>query len=238
MTSAPEMTVEELTRKIQTIKNLGWVRTARKGPTGVGHTLEALLGYAENNIAIPDWGVFEIKATRKSQRNLVTLFSKVPKRVEGIDPRTLVTEHGYWDSKKGRQSLYCTVSATETNSLGWRILIYDQRGRIEFVHNGEIVAYEELASLQDVLTRKVENLVLVLAERKVDGKIEFFHYNEAYLLARADAGRLLNLLRRGKIVFDWRMHIKPDGRVRDHGPGYRMFETDIPQLYAHTERLV
>ncbi len=45
MTSVLEMTVEELKRKIEKLRDLGWVRSYRKGNTGVGHTMEGLLGY-------------------------------------------------------------------------------------------------------------------------------------------------------------------------------------------------
>lgn len=238
MTSLVEMTVEELARKIQNVKELGWVRTARRGPTGIGHTLEGLLGYAENNISIPDWGVFEVKATRKDQRNLITLISKVPKLAEGITSRKLITEHGYWDRKMERQALYCTVSATDANSLGWRMTIDPLQTRIAFEHRGQAMAFQEIALLKDALSKKIGNLVLVSASRKLERREEFFHYDEAFLLANADLNRVTALLREGSILFDWRMHMRPDGSVRDHGPGYRMFEADLPKLYSIRKKLV
>lgn len=238
MTSVLEMTVEELRRKLSNIKEVGWIRSARRGPTGVGHTLEGLLGYAENNISLPDWGTFEVKTTRKDQSNLVTLFSKVPKRVPGITPRSLVEEHGYWDGEKGRQALYVTVTATEVNTQGWIMCLNSMENRIEFFHNGDMVAYQDLVELQDIVSKKVSNLVLILAERKTEGGTEFFRYDEAYLLADADAENFGQLILDGYIVFDWRMHIKSSGRVRDHGPGYRILEKSMVHLYNHREQLV
>lgn len=46
------------------IKSQGFVRTHRKGPTGIGKTLEDLLGIQENNIQGPDFGIYELKSTR------------------------------------------------------------------------------------------------------------------------------------------------------------------------------
>ena len=43
---------------------MGFVKTMRRGPTGVGYTLEALLGIGENNISSPDIEDIEVKAHR------------------------------------------------------------------------------------------------------------------------------------------------------------------------------
>ena len=44
------LTLDEFIRKFNEIKNMGWIRTHRAGNTGVGKTLEDLLGIDENNI--------------------------------------------------------------------------------------------------------------------------------------------------------------------------------------------
>lgn len=44
------MTLPELKRKLKAIKALGFVKTHRKGDTGIGKTLEDLLGIKENNM--------------------------------------------------------------------------------------------------------------------------------------------------------------------------------------------
>ena len=43
---------------------MGFVKTLRKGPTGIGYTLETLLEIDENNISSPDFGEIELKAQR------------------------------------------------------------------------------------------------------------------------------------------------------------------------------
>ena len=52
-------TLADFTREYQRIVAMGWIRTHRAGPTGVGKTLEDLLGIAENNIDAPDFGEYE-----------------------------------------------------------------------------------------------------------------------------------------------------------------------------------
>ena len=50
------MTIQTLQKKLRKIKALGFVKTHRKGDTGVGKTLEDLLEIKENNIPLPDIG--------------------------------------------------------------------------------------------------------------------------------------------------------------------------------------
>ncbi|MDR1593690.1 MAG: MvaI/BcnI family restriction endonuclease, partial [Prevotellaceae bacterium] len=69
------MTIKEFTYKFKQIKELGFVSTLRKGPTGIGYTLETLLGINENNNAQPDIDGAELKAHRTKGNSLITLFT-------------------------------------------------------------------------------------------------------------------------------------------------------------------
>ena len=44
---------------------MGFVESHREGDTGIGKTLEDLLGITENNIAGPDFATYELKSARK-----------------------------------------------------------------------------------------------------------------------------------------------------------------------------
>lgn len=55
-------TLEDFIREYSNIVNMGWVKTHRAGPTGIGKTLEDLLGIQENNIDGPDFGDYELKS--------------------------------------------------------------------------------------------------------------------------------------------------------------------------------
>ncbi|MCA6072532.1 MAG: MvaI/BcnI family restriction endonuclease [Endomicrobium sp.] len=48
------MTIKEFVVKFKQIKKMGFIPTKRNGTTGIGYTLETLLGITENNIANPD----------------------------------------------------------------------------------------------------------------------------------------------------------------------------------------
>ncbi len=58
------MEYSDFKRKIMQIKEMGYVPSHRKGPTGIGKTLEDLLDITENNIAGPDFQIYELKSCR------------------------------------------------------------------------------------------------------------------------------------------------------------------------------
>jgi hypothetical protein len=108
------MTIEEFRVKFVEIKNHGWVMSKRKGPTGVGHTLEQLLGLNENNVASPDLGEIELKARRNGASSMVTLFT-FNRKVWKMPPLLAIRKYGTLD-KDGRQGIYFTMSQTPNSS--------------------------------------------------------------------------------------------------------------------------
>ena len=67
-----------LKNKFYTIKNLGWVKSLRKGSTGIGYTFESLLGKKEDTLTLPDFNGIEIKSHRKNSKSYITLFNYNP----------------------------------------------------------------------------------------------------------------------------------------------------------------
>lgn len=57
--------LETIIEKLAVVKKRGFVKSLRKGPTGIGKTLETLLNIKENNISNPDFGKIELKAQRE-----------------------------------------------------------------------------------------------------------------------------------------------------------------------------
>lgn len=71
-------TLDDFIREFTKIKDMGWVKTHRSGPTGVGKTLEDLLGIPENNRDEPDFGDYELKSCRINSQSMLTLFTRTP----------------------------------------------------------------------------------------------------------------------------------------------------------------
>ena len=72
------MTYPEIKRKLKEVKEMGYIKTHRAGNTGIGKTLEDLLGIEENNIPGPNATMIELKSARKNAMSMLTLFTKSP----------------------------------------------------------------------------------------------------------------------------------------------------------------
>ena len=71
-------TLNDFIREYKKIVDMGWIRTHRAGPTGIGKTLEDLLGIVENNIDGPDFGEYELKSCRINSNSMLTMFTLSP----------------------------------------------------------------------------------------------------------------------------------------------------------------
>lgn len=94
------MEYPEFRRKIANIKAMGYVASHRKGDTGIGKTLEDLLGITENLIAGPDFATYEVKTGRKESISMLTLFTKSP--MPKSANKKLLETFGYLQRKVSR----------------------------------------------------------------------------------------------------------------------------------------
>jgi len=109
------MKIDEFIEKFLKLKAKGFIPSTRKGPTGIGHTLETYLGMSENNIALPDIQSAKLKAHRTNTNSLTTLFTS-NRKIWKIPPLEAVRKYGSED-RNGRVGIYYTMSL-KPNSAG------------------------------------------------------------------------------------------------------------------------
>ena len=80
-----QKSLDYIIKKLKEIKKLGFISSQRGHDTGIGHTLEQLLGLKENNLSIPDIGVFELKTQRSETASFITIFTKKPDKVKNAE---------------------------------------------------------------------------------------------------------------------------------------------------------
>ena len=133
---------ETLLAKIKEVNKKGWIKTLRKGDTGVGYTLETELGIKANSNQKPDFHGIEIKGFRKrSIGKLVTLFSQVPNWKKSNTNRSeVLNEYGYLDANE-RFNLYCSVFGHEKNTLNWKLVVDRINKKINIFNNDKIVTF-------------------------------------------------------------------------------------------------
>lgn len=231
---------EEIIKKLREIKKRGWVKTHRAGNTGIGKTLEDLLGIEENNIPGPNAVMIELKSARKNAKSMLTLFTKSP-----LPPKAnsaLLERFGY-ESARGnkRKELHTTVNAREFNTLkgkpGFKIEI--QKDRLNLITiEGEVVGYWDKETLKKSFERKLPKLLYVKVESRGSGANEEFWFNEAWLLSGFNFDNFVQLLKEGTILVDIRIGQYPDGRPHDHGTGFRVLPAKLDLCFTHRERIM
>jgi len=238
--------------KMKKIKEMGWIRSHRKGDTGIGKTLEDLLGISENNIAGPDFSTYELKSARKNSVSMLTLFTKAP--LPSGANRELLKHFGYVQRKKTAnfkqtklykdesaipledKELHVTVDSKKPNSVGLKLSLAEDRLYIE--NDKGVEAYYDSATLKEAFEKKYHSLIYVLADNKFEKKQEFFWFNEVYLLENFDFEKFSNLVEEGIVKIDIRIGHYPDGRIHDHGTGFRILPKYLPKCFEKIEKVL
>lgn len=226
--------------RLREICRAGYVETHRNADTGVGKTLEDLLGIEENNVPGPDAVGVELKAVRRDSGSLTTLFTKEPPQGSEYRPlwsQAMIRELGYIDDK-GREALKVTIEPDEPNNRGF-YLDYTA-DTIEIVHeDAGTCAIYPIEWLRKAFEAKFPQVVLVVADTEMRDGREYFHYNEAFHLDGFDGDEFLALMREGIITVDLRMHLKESGANRNRGTAWRIDdESELDRAFAERTPLL
>lgn len=229
----------EIIKKLKQIRDMGFIRTHRAGNTGIGKTLEDLLGIDENNIPGPNAKTIELKSARKNATSMLTLFTKspLPKKANSI----LLDRFGYYVSTQSKKKrLETTVNAIDFNNLrgkkGFKITI--EKDKLNIVtSNYEVVGYWDKDTLRKAFEKKLPKLLYVKAEARGKRADEEFWFNEAWLLSGFNFNNFVRLLKDGVVFVDIRIGQYSDGRTHDHGTGFRVRPIKLDLCFSHREKI-
>lgn len=229
----------ELFEKLKQISEMGFVASMRSGDTGVGATLESLLGISSNSNKAPDYHGIEIKASRHKRsrataNNRVNLFSQVPawRNSSGKTALEALSEYGYF--VEGRRQLYCTVDALKPNSQGLMLQIDADAGRLYLLHitaqTASLVFSWDLATLRARLQSKHPESFWVKADAKTINGAEHFHYHSIIHTSKPLITNLGHAIADGTITVDLTMSANGSS-VRDHGYLFKIWPEDLYVLF-------
>jgi hypothetical protein len=240
-------TLEEFIQSFEQIRKLGWIKTHRSGPTGIGKTLEDLLGIPENNYDEPDFGNYELKSCRINSNSMLTLFTKTP-MPKGAASH-LREEFGYSSDAydNDEKVLHSTLSANRyvpIANTGRSLIIVCSEEKISIVSEDNVEhAYWTRDELKKAFDKKYKNtFIYAMANSRGSGSNEEFHFIEAYEMSGFDYYSFVDLLEQGRIYVDLRIGqyhggVK-HGQTHDHGTGFRIKEADQPALFRVKRRIV
>lgn len=253
------MNYDEFLAGMGGIKEMGYLKTHRKGDTDIGKTLEDLLGLSENNIAGPDFSIYELKSARKDSSSMLTLFTKAP-MPKGAN-RKLLEVFGYKQRSKPsggekpqmrlsrylglpepessirEKELHVTVDSVRHNSVGLKLVI---RGNVLHIGNDKgVEAYYDERYLKEAFENKYRHkLIYVLASAKEEKGIEYFWFNESYLLGGFGFEKFSKAVKEGIVKLDVRIGHYPNGRPHDHGTGFRVLLKHLHLCFAEIKKLI
>ena len=229
----------ELLAKLREIHKMGFVDTVARGDTGVGMTLEALLGIAANSNAAPDYKGIELKATRKKigTSSKVTLFSQVPNWSRSkMSANEILQSFGY--PKDGILQLYCTVSANNPNPQGLYFVVDDNADVLLNKHfatktgNVRDVALWEMDRMRSSLSTKHKETFWVSVSSRIKDGIEQFCYEYALHTHKPNVHLLAVLLERGIVTMEYTLK-QANSRAKDHGYIFKIKSKNIDFLFPN-----
>jgi hypothetical protein len=240
-------TLDDFICEYTKIKTMGWVKTHRSGPTGIGKTLEDLLGIVENNIDGPDFGDYELKSCRLNSNSMLTIFTKTPQPQGAAN--TLRMTFGYSSNAydNDEKVLHSTLSADRFVSIastGHSLKVTCDPTKVSIIaEDGKSYAYWTREQLKKTFEKKYKNkFVYAKAQSRGSGASEEFMFIEAYEVSGFNYEAFVDLLEKGKIYIDLRIGQyhggAKNGQTHDHGTGFRIKENDQPLLFKVNKKIV
>lgn len=240
-------TLDDFIREFTKIKEMGWIQTHRSGPTGVGKTLEDLLGIPENNLDQPDFGDYELKSCRIDSQSMLTMFTRAPQPARSNT--YLRKKYGYSSNAydNDEKVLHATLSADRFSPISntGNLLKIQCRSDGIYIESQDTVenVFWSKDALKKCFEKKYKNkFVYAKALTRGTDTNEEFHFIEAYEVSGFDYDAFITLLEAGKIYVDLRIgqyhNGKNKGKTHDHGTGFRIREVDQPLLFKIQNRIV
>jgi hypothetical protein len=224
----------------ENIKSFGYVKTLRTGSTGVGYTFETLAGIKENNSREADYRGIEIKTFRAKDSSLRNskkqdLFLKEPVWCDGLNAVERIINYGYLDPDN-RQAWYSTAkSSINSHDLSMEPSVDGQA--LLLLYKGVVVASWSREAIQQRLSEKLSELVIISAKTRGSGASEEFHYQTLMHCKEPSVDAFFDLARSGSILVEIRMHVGSSGKSRNHGTSFRVLMRDLGSLFNSVKLL-
>lgn len=238
--------IRMLKSKFNEIKNMGYVKSVRKGSTGVGATFESLIGKNEESFEIPDFQGIEIKTRRAYSKSRISLFNAVPTGSSYYEVKRIRDTYGY-PSKRDRnlKCLYAEVDGKIQSKVGlwyyFKLRVDKEKEKLIleiYDHNNILIddtTYWDFDILKEKLLRKLELLALVKAWPTTRRGTEYFKYYKINFYILRGFDEFVDALENGIIEVVFKINSFTDekryGNVDSSGVTFAIHEEDLLELY-------
>ena len=244
---------------LREVKDRGWIASLRPlNSGGIGNTIDALLGFPENNLPIADSAEWELKSHRIGSSSLLTLFHMDPKP-GSIVPQVLLPNYGWPAGDRhppGELSFRQTLGATRITDRGFSLII-DRASETLAVHFDATkvdgrhqkwldtvdervgigplspVPYWDFRELFRKASTKMLNSFYVDADAKKSDGEEYFRIVRVLVLEGFEIDKFVSAIETGTALVDF------DARTgHNHGTKFRLRQNVIPTLYRYSEEVL
>lgn len=159
-----------------------WFQSEVTADTGIGRTIETMLGIHQNSKTTPDYKGIELKSHReKRTSNKNVLFTKAPDwELSAIKSSSRIVErYGYLDEKTQKLTYHNTVQCGRANSQALALSINQLEELLELQHHGEHiedVATWSLRKLHERLLEKHRETFWIAVDNEYRNGKEYFRY--------------------------------------------------------------
>ncbi|WP_197475001.1 MvaI/BcnI family restriction endonuclease [Oleiphilus sp. HI0079] len=235
----------ELLEMLSDISARQFIPTMRRGDTGVGFTLESLLGIEANSSKAPDFRGIELKTSRarKQTNKQTTVFSQVPNwsmsNLKGS--KDILDKHGRFNPQKERRQLFHEISCIKPNSYGLQLALQDNNDTLAQIYVPDPLNQnkkeKDVIWMMDKLVERVEEkhkeTMWIAAETKGKGASEEFWYKSVTHTTGTDSAVLPILLESGAMTVHYLIRETPTGGAKDQGYLFKLAAKHLPTLFAN-----
>ena len=237
----------DLFKQFARIREKGWIATKRKGPTGVGYTLENLLNIEENSLPIADYYGIEIKAMRILSKKTIHLFNAEPDGDFLFPQDRIITHVGYPSKKNPNYKVFLSAAyGNDYTNIGYskkvKLYVNRKKEKIDFLVTDKFYRKIKVdvswsfSLIKSKVEKKINELALIEAEHKFIEGIEFFHYKRIEFYKIKSFDTLLDLIEDGTIKVCFKLNaytsgIK-EGKLDNHGTDFSIKKEDMEKLFT------
>ena len=229
----------EIIYRLNKISNK-WFPSHRRSDTGIGKTLEDLLGIKENNFPWSDGEDVEIKSIRKNSSSMISLFTKTPSPASSI--KMLLDEYGYYsDENPGVKILHVDLYGNRYTTIKGvpSLMLKVTPNKINIMNlNKKVYGGWSYEALRSSFESKLGRVLLVKADSRFKDGREEFNYNEVWVLEGFSFNRFIKMIKKGIIKVEIRIGSYPNGSPHDHGTGFRILERNLQNCFLYRKRII
>lgn len=228
------LVANELLGLLIKIGKMGPVPALLNADTGVGRTLEKLLGIDINSSKQPDYKGIELKSYRDQRDNRKNLFAQVPdwKNSKFKSSAEILNNFGYVRGDDFK--LYCSVSTRMRNSQGLQLKVDAHVSQL--LENaskpgvGDFICWP-LEILHKRLLEKHNETFWISADATFEDGKEYFHFKQVEHTKKPIVSQFDLLLDQGAITVDHLIKRTPSGKVVEKGPLFKIGSKSLNLLF-------